>query len=76
MRMLKWVIIGEILLVLVKFHPHEKVFTIEEKRIYYELKKCVVILSKEKSDFRLERAKFPTFIKLCLTSVILTGFIN
>lgn len=75
MRMLKWVILGEILFVLVKFHSHEKLFTLEEKRIYYELKKCVVILQNEKEDFRLEKARFPTLVKVCLTSVILTSFI-
>jgi len=71
MRMLKWVIMGEILMVLVKFHPHEKLFTLEEKRIYYELKKCVVILSKENDGYRIENARFPSLIKLCLTSFIL-----
>ena len=75
MRVLKLVIVGEILLILLKFHPHEGLFTREEKRIYYDLKKCAVILMKERDDGRAKIKIAPQFVKLCLTSVILTGFI-
>jgi len=74
MRILKWVIVGEILFVLLKFQPHEDLFSMEEKRIYYDLKKCAVILMQERDDGA--RLKLPsTLVKLCLTSVILIGFV-
>jgi len=48
METLKQVITGEILLVIVQFHPHLDIMNEEEKGIYKELKKCAdILLGKE-----------------------------
>jgi len=48
METLKQVITGEILLLIVKFHPHQDIMNEEEKSIYKELNMCAdILLSKE-----------------------------
>lgn len=71
MQMLKWVIVGEILLVLVKFYPHESSFSKDEKRIYQELKKCASILLKdnERDNCKIKESITTKLAKLSRTTI-------
>lgn len=71
MRMLKWVIAGEVLLVLLKFHPHQELFSKDEKRIYSELRRCAIILLKdsERDDGKSKGSITTKLVKLCRTTI-------
>lgn len=72
MRMLKWVVAGQILFALVQFQPHKKDFTEEEKRDYRDLKKCADILLHKKENSIINRMTHdPTIIEIELAALVI-----
>lgn len=72
MRTLKWVIVGQILLVLVQFHPHKKDLSKEEERDYRELKKCAAILLHKKESSIIHRMTHdPMLIEIELAALFI-----
>lgn len=71
MRNLKWVIAGEVLLVLLKFQSHQDLFTKDEKQIYSEFKKCAMILldDLERDDGKQKDGFTTKLIRLSRTTI-------